>query len=282
MLAAAKAAFLARKGELAAERAAAAGDPIRGAREPTPFVRSLDAAADMPEPPPPPPRPRTAAGRSADRQKPPTDAASLTTTAPADEPQLSHFVTPSLLARSLAFSRRLAAAPADANAAAVDPAAVQRAAAAQAAAHARAATALERIVAVPAAASAQRARVNRQRCVARFGRHRTDGVLAPWKERATEEEGGGGGGRQRIGPDTGSSEVQIAMLTAKIRLLADEFAGRGRNDKVNKRNLRLLLHRRQKLLKYFRKKDRAGERWQHLVETLGLTPATWEGQIEVR
>lgn len=86
----------------------------------------------------------------------------------------------------------------------------------------------------------------------------------------------------RAGADTGSSEVQIAILTAKIRVLADRYEGVNRNDKVNKRNLRLLLHRRQKLLKYMERKERGGERWQYMLGMLGLTEATWRGQLEVR
>ena len=85
----------------------------------------------------------------------------------------------------------------------------------------------------------------------------------------------------RAGPDTGSSEVQIGILTAKIRILADRYAGENRNDKLNKRNLRLLLHRRQKLLKYMEKKERGSDRWQNMIEKLGLTEATWRGEIEV-
>lgn len=85
----------------------------------------------------------------------------------------------------------------------------------------------------------------------------------------------------RAGPDTGSSEVQIGILTAKIRILADRYAGENRNDKVNKRNLRLLLHRRQKLLKYMEKKERGSHRWHNMLEKLGLTEATWRGEIEV-
>jgi len=85
----------------------------------------------------------------------------------------------------------------------------------------------------------------------------------------------------RVGPDTGSSEVQIAILTAKINTLADFLETRGRKDKVNARNLRLLVHRRQKLLRYLRKKERGGERWKHLIETLGLTEATWMGEISM-
>lgn len=76
--------------------------------------------------------------------------------------------------------------------------------------------------------------------------------------------------------------MQIGILTAKIRVLADKFQGpRGNADKVNKRNLRLLLHRRQKLLAYMWRKERGSGRWEHLVKTLGLTEATWKGQISV-
>lgn len=75
--------------------------------------------------------------------------------------------------------------------------------------------------------------------------------------------------------------MQIAILTAKIRVLADRWDGVARKDKVNKRNLRLLLHRRQKLLKYMERKERGGDRWRHVIEVLGLTEATWKGQIAV-
>jgi len=84
-----------------------------------------------------------------------------------------------------------------------------------------------------------------------------------------------------VGPDTGSSEVQIAILTAKIRTLADFLETRGRGDKVNKRNLRLLVHRRQKLLAYLERKERGGGRFKHVVETLGLTEGTWRGEISL-
>lgn len=84
-----------------------------------------------------------------------------------------------------------------------------------------------------------------------------------------------------MGPDTGSSEVQIAILTAKIKTVADFLATRGKGDKHNKRNLRLLVHRRQKLLQYLRRKERGGPRWQHCIETLGLTEGTWRGEISL-
>jgi ribosomal protein S15 len=85
--------------------------------------------------------------------------------------------------------------------------------------------------------------------------------------------------KERVGPDTGSSEVQVAILTAKIRALADFLETRGTTDKHGKRDLRLLVHRRAKLLKYLRRKERGGPRWQHLIETLGLTEGTWQGEI---
>ena len=50
-------------------------------------------------------------------------------------------------------------------------------------------------------------------------------------------------------------------------------------DKANKRNLRLLVHRRSKLMRYLRRKERGGPRWQNLVEELGLTEGMWRGQI---
>jgi ribosomal protein S15 len=85
--------------------------------------------------------------------------------------------------------------------------------------------------------------------------------------------------KERKGPDTGSSEVQIAILTAKIRNLANHLERVGNSDKINKRNLRLLVHRRQKLLQYLRRRERAGPRWQRCIDMLGLTEGTWRGEI---
>ena len=52
-------------------------------------------------------------------------------------------------------------------------------------------------------------------------------------------------------------------------------------DKANKRNLRLLVHRRQKLLRYLRQKERGGPRFQNVLETLGLTEGMWKGEISM-
>jgi len=71
-------------------------------------------------------------------------------------------------------------------------------------------------------------------------------------------------------------------LTAKIRVLANHLERpHYQKDKVNKRNLRVLVHRRQKLLAYLRRKERGSERWQNVVETLGLTDGTWKGEISL-
>lgn len=75
--------------------------------------------------------------------------------------------------------------------------------------------------------------------------------------------------------------MQIAILTAKIRALAGFLDKRGRKDKVNKRNLRILVHKRQKLLTYLRRKERGGERWQRVTEMCGLGEASWKGEISL-
>ena len=143
--------------------------------------------------------------------------------------------------------------------------------------HARAVEALRRIVDLEKGSSKDRRHANIRRCIETFGRHETDLTLPPKPlSRGQKEEER----PVRGGPDTGSSEVQIAILTAKIRALANELEkGRGYKDKVGKRDLRLMVHKRQKLMAYMERKERGSARWQHMVETLGLTEATYKGQI---
>ena len=52
--------------------------------------------------------------------------------------------------------------------------------------------------------------------------------------------------------DTGSSEVQIALLTARIRSLTDH-AKEHKKDNHSRRGLVLLVSQRKKLLKYLRR-----------------------------
>lgn len=146
--------------------------------------------------------------------------------------------------------------------------------------HARAVEAIRRITALEAGSKKDRYHFNVERIVAEFGRHSTDGVVTPKPlsiNPNTVEQA------PRGGPDTGSSEVQIAILTAKIRNLAQTLSvNRGYKDIHNKRSLRLMLHRRQKLLRYMEKKEKGSGRWTNMIEKLGLTPAMWKGQIELR
>lgn len=152
--------------------------------------------------------------------------------------------------------------------------------------HQIASAAIARIVSLENSSSKDRTRINIQRCIETFGRHNTDQHLR-LKPPSTIPRASPSFPQdvlpkaRRAGPDTGSSEVQAAILTAKIRTLANFLEGRGRKDKVNKRNLRLLVHKRQKHLAYLRKKERGGERWQNLIQTLGLTEGTWQGEISL-
>jgi ribosomal protein S15 len=156
--------------------------------------------------------------------------------------------------------------------------------------HARATEAIARITALENGSSKDRMRVNKLRCIETFGRHNTDRIFPPRAPplrnlsdtiHPIRPETNVAAAEKRAGPDTGSSEVQIAILTAKIKTMADFLATRGKGDKHNKRNLRLLVHRRQKLLQYLRRKERGGPRWQHCIETLGLTEGTWRGEISL-
>ncbi|KAH6621730.1 hypothetical protein C7974DRAFT_210090 [Boeremia exigua] len=269
-----KAANLSRRAELEQVRVESLGNPVRGVT--TPFVRSFDTG-----------RPE-AAGTDAD--------------------QLNYRYYPDRLRTQLEESKRLAvplseikkddAAPTTPysssmthNTAYSIEKTAEEIAEQNQQDHARATEAIARITALDNGSSKDRMRVNITRCIDTFGRHNTDLRLPPRAPHlgsinsntppavrpATNEKAASA----RIGPDTGSSEVQIAILTAKIKTVADFLSSRGKGDKHNKRNLRLLVHRRQKLLQYLRRRERGGPRWQHCIETLGLTEGTWKGEISL-
>ena len=146
-------------------------------------------------------------------------------------------------------------------------------------AHNNAVKAMSAIASLDNAGGKDRRRVNVQRCIEEFGRHNTDEVLPPKPaslQLLRTDPDDVSVAVKRTGPDTGSSEVQVAILTAKINVLV---ASLHKKDKHNKRNLRLLVHRRQKLLAYLRRKERGGPRWQNLVEKLGINDAMWHGEI---
>lgn len=67
--------------------------------------------------------------------------------------------------------------------------------------------------------------------------------------------------------DTGSSDVQIALLTERINQLIDHLRTH-KHDHHSRRGLLKLVGRRRRLLRYLHSKDR--ERYQQLIERLGL------------
>lgn len=72
----------------------------------------------------------------------------------------------------------------------------------------------------------------------------------------------------RRGPsDTGSPEVQIALLSARINELGDHFAAHKR-DHASRRGLLKMVNQRRKLLDYL--KSTAPEKYQDVLGRLGL------------
>jgi small subunit ribosomal protein S15 len=67
--------------------------------------------------------------------------------------------------------------------------------------------------------------------------------------------------------DTGSPEVQVAMLTQRIRDLTEHLKAH-KHDHHSRRGLLLLVGRRRRLLDYLRKTDIS--RYRSLIERLGL------------
>lgn len=72
---------------------------------------------------------------------------------------------------------------------------------------------------------------------------------------------------QRAPRDTGSPEVQVALLSARIEELTGHFA-RHKKDHHSRQGLLRLVNQRRKLLDYLRTRD--GNRYQSLIERLGL------------
>ena len=67
--------------------------------------------------------------------------------------------------------------------------------------------------------------------------------------------------------DTGSSDVQIALLTERIRHLSEHF-DHHKKDHNSKRGLLKMVGRRRRLLRYMQRTDIS--RYRALVEKLGL------------
>ena len=67
--------------------------------------------------------------------------------------------------------------------------------------------------------------------------------------------------------DTGSPEVQIALLSARISYLTDHFKEH-KKDHHSRRGLLKLVGQRRRLLDYLKKKDI--ERYRNVIQRLGL------------
>ena len=259
-------AHLERKQELAAERDAAWGSPVHGLT--TPFVESFDSAGqDI-------------------YSRPPLDEDGRPTEALRELPMsldlMNHNLTRTEVRETLEHAEALTrpyeeTQVRDDGNAETD----QRVTAelkteldAHAAKHAKIAVAFERILNLTNAGGKHLRHANIRRCLDTFGRHNTDLTLpnaGPLPSVGMARRPG----VSRAGPDTGSSEVQIAILTMKIRALAKAIESpKGGKDKHNKRNLRNMCHRRQKLLKYMERKERGSQRWHFMID-VGSIPSPY-------
>jgi small subunit ribosomal protein S15 len=72
---------------------------------------------------------------------------------------------------------------------------------------------------------------------------------------------------QRAGSDTGSPEVQVALLTARINDLTGHFKAHIK-DHHSRRGLLKMVSQRRKLLDYLKRKN--AESYRSLIERLGL------------
>ena len=72
---------------------------------------------------------------------------------------------------------------------------------------------------------------------------------------------------QRAQGDTGSPEVQVAILTERIVNLTEHFKGHHK-DNHSRRGLLMMVNKRRSLLDYLKKKDAA--RYTALIAKLGL------------
>ncbi len=67
--------------------------------------------------------------------------------------------------------------------------------------------------------------------------------------------------------DTGSPEVQVALLTSRIAYLTEHFQSNAK-DHHSRRGLLKMVGRRRRLLEYLRSEN--ADRYQKLIERLGL------------
>ncbi|MFC4258474.1 30S ribosomal protein S15 [Marinobacter lacisalsi] len=72
---------------------------------------------------------------------------------------------------------------------------------------------------------------------------------------------------QQAGSDTGSPEVQVALLSANIDKLQDHFKA-NKQDHHSRRGLIRMVNQRRKLLDYLKRKN--ADRYLELIQRLGL------------
>jgi small subunit ribosomal protein S15 len=87
--------------------------------------------------------------------------------------------------------------------------------------------------------------------------------MAITKEKKQEIIGGFGRG----GQDTGSPEVQVALLTARINDLTEHFKTHAK-DHASRRGLLMMVSKRSSLLKYLRLHDR--KKYLEVINRLGI------------
>lgn len=85
-------------------------------------------------------------------------------------------------------------------------------------------------------------------------------ITAERKQELITEHGRGTG-------DTGSPEVQVAILTERITNLTEHFKGHAK-DNHSRRGLLMLVNKRRSLLDYLKQKD--ASRYTDLIAKLGL------------
>ena len=85
-------------------------------------------------------------------------------------------------------------------------------------------------------------------------------ITAENKQKLIKEHGRGS-------DDTGSPEVQVAILTSRIQTLTDHFKTHAK-DNHSRRGLLMMVNKRRSLLDYLRKEDE--ERYFDLIKKLGL------------
>ena len=85
-------------------------------------------------------------------------------------------------------------------------------------------------------------------------------ITAERKQEVIKEHG-------RAAADTGSPEVQVAILTTRILTLTDHFKTHAK-DNHSRRGLLMMVNKRRSLLDYLRREDE--QRYTDLIAKLGL------------